>query len=82
MMTEKVKPRIGTETGAKWKDQEKCLEPKLRGITRAPNQGSGKPPAVRSLVLERGADGVGETCGKTEMEAPVLTRNLKPDIES
>ena len=74
-----MEPRIGMETGANWKDQEKCLEPKRRGMTRAPKQGRGEPPAVRSLVLERGADEVGEICGKTEMEAPVSTRNLPPE---
>ena len=39
-------------------------------------------PAVRSLDLERGADEVGETCGKNEMEASVSTRNLWPERES
>ena len=63
------------ETGANWKDQEKCLEPKLR----APIQGRGEPPAVRSLVLESGADEVGQNCAKTETEAPVSTRNLRPE---
>ena len=34
------------------------------------------------MVLERGADEVGEICGKTETEAPVSTRNLQPERES
>ena len=34
------------------------------------------------MVLERGADGVGAVCGKTETEAPVLTRNLRPESKS
>ena len=70
------------ETGANWKAQDKCLEPKRRGLTRAPKQGRGEPTAVRSLVLERGADEVGEIFGKLAIEALVSMRNLWPERES
>ena len=70
------------ETGANWKDQEKQHEPKRRAIERAPKQDRGELPAVRSLVGERGADGIGAFCGKTKTEAPVSTRNLQPESES
>ena len=34
------------------------------------------------MVLERRADEVGDICVKTEAEAPVSTRNLRPERES
>ena len=77
-----MEPRIGKETGANWKDQEKCLEPKHRGITRAPKQGREEPLAVMSLVIKRGPDGVGAFCGKIETKAPVSTRNLRQKREN
>ena len=78
----KLEPRIGTETGANWKDQEKWREPKRRGKEQAPKQGSEEPPAVRSFVRESGANRVGAFCGKTEKEAPVSTINLRPERTS
>ena len=54
----KSKPRMGTETGAIWKDQEKCLELDWSGIVRHPKQGKGAPPAVRRRVEEAGAEAV------------------------
>ena len=45
-------PRMGTETGASWKDQENHLEPNLSGIVLLPKQRRGAPPAVRSQVVE------------------------------
>ena len=70
---------VGRQEQRRWHRRQ---EPKHRGMERAPKQGSREPPGVRNLVLERGADEVGEICGKTETEAPVSTRNLRPERES
>ena len=57
-------------------------EPKHRGIEWAPKQGSGEPLALSSWVWKSGADKVRAAWGKTEMEAPVSTINLRSERES
>ena len=46
----KSKPRMGMETGASWKDQEKWREPKRRGMKLTTKQGSRESQVVSSLL--------------------------------
>ena len=72
----KSAPRIRTETGLSWNNQEQFQETKSKEVILEPEQDTEEPFAVSRLIPE---DAEKVRAGNSKTDAPVSTRNRLPD---